>query len=64
MEVRLGDGISGLLSLEEGSVGMVLSDLVADPYAGSGSTGRAAEMCGRRFVGWDICERFGHRTCP
>jgi hypothetical protein len=34
-------------------------DLVADPYAGSGSTGKAALACGRRFAGWDDCPRFG-----
>jgi site-specific DNA-methyltransferase (adenine-specific) len=34
-------------------------DLVVDPYAGSGSTGQAAEAEGRRFVGWDSCPRFG-----
>ena len=34
-------------------------DLVCDPYAGSGSTGIAAESCGRRFIGWDTSPRFG-----
>lgn len=34
-------------------------DLVADPYAGSGSTGEAANRCGRRSVLWDSCQRFG-----
>lgn len=34
-------------------------DLVADPFAGSGTTGRAARAEGRRFVGWDIDPRFG-----
>lgn len=29
-------------------------DLVADPWAGSGSTGVAALAEGRRFLGWDI----------
>jgi len=33
-------------------------DLVADPYAGSGSTGIAAEIEGRAFVGWDTSPRF------
>ena len=33
-------------------------DLVADPYAGSGSTGIAAARCGRRAVMWDDCPRF------
>lgn len=36
-------------------------DLVVDPYAGSGSTGRTALECGRRFLGWDDCPRFGGR---
>lgn len=34
-------------------------DLVADPYAGSGSTGAAAIAEGRTFRGWDSCPRFG-----
>lgn len=34
-------------------------DLVADPFAGSGSAGVAAESEGRRFVGWDSSPRFG-----
>jgi hypothetical protein len=34
-------------------------DLVVDPYAGSGSAGRAAEAEGRRFVGWDVSPQFG-----
>lgn len=34
-------------------------DLVVDPFAGSGSTGRAAEHEGRRFLGWDTDPRFG-----
>jgi site-specific DNA-methyltransferase (adenine-specific) len=33
-------------------------DLVADPYAGSGSTGRAATTEGRRFVGWELEQKF------
>jgi site-specific DNA-methyltransferase (adenine-specific) len=34
-------------------------DHVLDPCAGSGSTGLAAQSCGRRFLGWDISPRFG-----
>lgn len=34
--------------------------LVVDPYAGSGSTGRAAVAAGRGFMGWDSDPRFGH----
>lgn len=34
-------------------------ELVVDPYAGSGSTGHAAELEGRRFLGWDSDPRFG-----
>jgi DNA methylase len=34
-------------------------ELVVDPYAGSGSTGRAAAAEGRRFLGWDTDPRFG-----
>lgn len=37
-------------------------DLVVDPYAGSGSTGEAAEAEGRSFLGWDVDPRFGRRT--
>lgn len=33
-------------------------DLVADPYAGSGSTGVAATQCNRDVVMWDSCPRF------
>lgn len=33
--------------------------LVVDPFAGSGSTGRAALAEGRRFLGWDSDPRFG-----
>lgn len=29
-------------------------DLIFDPFAGSGSTGKVAERLGRRFMGWDI----------
>jgi site-specific DNA-methyltransferase (adenine-specific) len=34
-------------------------DLVLDPFAGSGSTGRAALAEGRLFRGWDSDPRFG-----
>lgn len=34
-------------------------DLVLDPYAGSGTTGTAALIEGRRFRGWDSSPRFG-----
>jgi len=34
-------------------------DLVVDPYAGSGSSGAAADSEQRRFRGWDINPRFG-----
>jgi DNA modification methylase len=34
-------------------------DLIVDPYAGSGSTGVAAQAEGRRFVGFDSSPRFG-----
>lgn len=33
-------------------------DLVVDPYAGSGSTGKSALAEGRRFCGWDTSPRF------
>jgi site-specific DNA-methyltransferase (adenine-specific) len=29
-------------------------DLIVDPFMGSGSTGEAAVLCGRRFIGCDI----------
>ncbi len=34
-------------------------ELIVDPYAGSGSAGRAAFAEGRRFIGWDSSPRFG-----
>lgn len=37
-------------------------DLVCDPCAGSGSTGAAAKVEARRFIGWDSDPRFG--TAP
>ena len=37
-------------------------DVVADPFAGSGSVGRAALAEGRRFVGWDSDPRFGGQS--
>jgi hypothetical protein len=39
-------------------------DLVVDPYAGSGSTGMAAALEGRRFRGWDSDSRFGSMVLP
>lgn len=34
-------------------------ELVVDPYAGSGASGEAAKLEGRRFFGWDTDPRFG-----
>jgi site-specific DNA-methyltransferase (adenine-specific) len=39
-------------------------DLVADPYAGSGSTGEAARAEGRGFRGWDVNPRYGAVVDP
>lgn len=39
-------------------------DLVADPYAGSGSTGVAARAEGRAFRGWDVNARYGALVDP
>ena len=33
-------------------------ELVCDPFAGSGTTGVAARHLGRRFVGWELQEKF------
>jgi site-specific DNA-methyltransferase (adenine-specific) len=33
-------------------------DLVVDPFTGTGTTGVAAAMVGRRFVGFELRERF------
>jgi site-specific DNA-methyltransferase (adenine-specific) len=33
-------------------------ELVADPFSGSGTTGVACKRLGRRFVGWEINEKF------
>lgn len=38
------------------------ADLVLDPFAGSGSTGRAALAEDRYFMGWDSDPRFGKRV--
>ena len=37
-------------------------ELVVDPYAGSGASGEAAKLEGRRFFGWDTDPRFGTET--
>jgi len=31
-----------------------VEDIIFDPFAGSGSTGKVAERLGRKFIGWDI----------
>ena len=38
------------------------NELVADLFAGSGSTGRAAHTENRRFIGWDNNPRFGGKS--
>jgi len=39
-------------------------DLVVDPYAGSGSTGKSALAEGRQFRGWDTSSRFAANVAP
>jgi site-specific DNA-methyltransferase (adenine-specific) len=35
-------------------------DLVLDPFAGSGTTGRVARLLGRRFLGYEVNPKFAH----
>lgn len=37
-------------------------ELICDPYSGSGTTGAAAIRCGRRFVGWEISEKYAEAS--
>ena len=38
-------------------------DLVLDPFAGSGTTGVACRMLGRRFVGWELSPAYHEIAC-
>lgn len=37
--------------------------LVLDPFAGSGTTGEAALLAGRRFLGFELTEHFATVAC-
>lgn len=51
------------VSIMEWCISKTKSDIIVDPYMGSGSTGVAAMRAGRKFIGVEINERYFDLAC-